>query len=101
MVSLQTISALAAIGLFASLTFAAEAGKSLYANRCVGCHGAAGKGSQTMAKALQANIPDLTSKEIAKKPDAKILDALKQRKGEDASDDRPQRKGAERSGTLR
>ena len=64
-----------------SQSHGAEAGKSLYANRCVGCHGADGKGNQAMAKALQANIPDLISKEMTKKPDAEILEALSKGKG--------------------
>jgi mono/diheme cytochrome c family protein len=64
-----------------SQSHGAEAGKSLYANRCVGCHGADGKGNQAMAKALQANIPDLISKEIRKKTDAELLDVLKKGKG--------------------
>lgn len=60
---------------------AAEAAKSVYTNRCQGCHGPDGKGNQTMAKALQTNIPDLTSKDIGKKPDAEILEALSKGKG--------------------
>jgi len=60
---------------------AAEAGKSLYASRCVGCHGADGKGNQAMAKALQANIPDLTSREIVKKPEKEILEVLSKGRG--------------------
>ena len=59
----------------------AEAGKGVYASRCQGCHGPDGKGNQTMAKALQADIPDLTSKEIAKKPDAEIREILTKGKG--------------------
>jgi len=34
-----------------------------------------------MAKALQTNIPDLTSKEIGKKPDAEFLEALSKGRG--------------------
>ena len=49
--------------------------------KCQGCHGPDGKGNQAMAKALQANIPDLTSKEIAKIPSAEILEALSKGKG--------------------
>lgn len=64
-----------------SQSHGAEAGKSLYASRCQGCHGADGKGNQAMAKALQTDIPDLVSKEIRKKTDAEILDVLKKGKG--------------------
>lgn len=63
------------------LSYGAEAGKTLFTNRCQSCHGADGKGNQAMAKALQANIPDLTSKEIGQKPDAEILEALSKGRG--------------------
>ena len=63
------------------LLYAAETTKTLFANRCQGCHGPDGKGNQTMAKALQANIPDLTSKEVGKKPDAEMLEALSKGRG--------------------
>lgn len=67
--------------LLPRFTYGAEAGKSIYASRCQGCHGTDGKGNQAMAKALQTDIPDLTSKEIGKKPDAELLDMLKKGKG--------------------
>ena len=60
---------------------AAEAGKTLYASRCQGCHGADGKGNPAMAKALQADIPDFSSKEIRKKADAELVGVLKKGKG--------------------
>ena len=63
------------------ISYAAESGKTVFTNRCQGCHGADGKGNQTMAKALQANIPDITSKDIAKKPDAEILELFSKGKG--------------------
>jgi len=78
--SVLTITALSLL-LLSSLSYAAEAPKTLYTNRCQGCHGPDGKGNQTMAKALQTNIPDLTSKEIAKKPDAEFLEALSKGRG--------------------
>lgn len=67
--------------LLAPLSYGAEAAKSLYASRCQGCHGADGKGNQAMAKALQANIPDLTSKEVAKVPEKEVLEVLSKGKG--------------------
>ncbi|MBI2349869.1 MAG: cytochrome c [Deltaproteobacteria bacterium] len=67
--------------LLLSPLYAAEAPKTLFTNRCQGCHGPDGKGNQTMAKALQTNIPDLASKEIGKKPDAELLEALAKGKG--------------------
>ena len=67
--------------LLSPLSYGAEGAKSLYTNRCQGCHGLDGKGSPTMAKALQTTIPDLTSKEIGKKPDAEILEALSKGRG--------------------
>ena len=67
--------------LLAPLSYSAEAPKTLYTNRCQGCHGPDGKGNQTMAKALQTTIPDLTSNEIGKKPDAEMLEALSKGRG--------------------
>lgn len=67
--------------LVSASSYSAEAPKTLYTNRCQGCHGLDGKGSPTMAKALQTTIPDLTSKEIGKKPDKEILEALSKGKG--------------------
>ena len=67
--------------LFTPLSYGAEAAKTLYTNRCQGCHGPDGKGSPTMAKALQTTIPDLTTKEMGKKPDKELLEALSKGKG--------------------
>lgn len=67
--------------LVSASSYSAEAPKTLYTNRCQGCHGPDGKGSPTMAKALQTTIPDLTSNEIGKKPDAEILGALSKGRG--------------------
>ncbi len=67
--------------LLSPLSYGAEGAKSLYTNRCQGCHGPDGKGSPTMAKALQATIPDLTTKEMGKKPDKELLEALSKGKG--------------------
>lgn len=67
--------------LMSPLSYAAEAAKTLFANRCQGCHGPDGKGSQTMAKALQTNIPDLTSKDIAKKSEKDVLEVISKGKG--------------------
>ena len=67
--------------LLTPLSYGAEAAKTLYTNRCQGCHGPDGKGSPTMAKALQTTIPDLTTKEMGKKPDKELLEALSKGKG--------------------
>ncbi len=68
--------------LMLPLSYAAESAKTLFASRCQGCHGPnGGKPNQTMAKALNTTIPDLTSKEIGNKPDAEILKALYKGKG--------------------
>src|SRR3989338_5191412 len=64
-----------------ALSYAAETAKTLYANRCQGCHGPDGKGVQTMAKALKTEIPDLTSKITAKKSDADLLEVVSKGKG--------------------
>lgn len=69
------------LALLSAATSAAADAKSLYTNRCQGCHGADGKGSPTMAKALQVNIPDLTSKDVGKKPDTELLEALTKGRG--------------------
>ncbi len=67
--------------LLQPLSHAAAAGNDLFASRCQGCHGSDGKGNQAMAKALQANIPDLTSKEVAKVPEKEVLEVLSKGKG--------------------
>lgn len=74
---------LTGLGLFLlpSFSYGAEAAKTLYSNRCQSCHGTDGKGNQTMAKALQTTIPDLTSRDIAKKSDAEFLEAVSKGKG--------------------
>ena len=75
--------ALTGLGLFllSSSSYGAEAAKTLFSSRCQSCHGADGKGNQTMAKALQTTIPDLTAKDIAKKSDAEVLEALSKGRG--------------------
>ncbi len=55
--------------------------KVRFTNRCQGCHGADGKGNPAMAKALLTTIPDLTSRDIAEKPDSEILEALSRGRG--------------------
>jgi mono/diheme cytochrome c family protein len=67
--------------LLPSQSRGAEAAESLYASRCVGCHGADGKGNQAMAKALQADIPDLTARNIAKKTDAELREVISKGRG--------------------
>lgn len=67
--------------LLLPLSYAAETAKTLFTNRCQGCHGPDGKGNQTMAKALQTNIPDLTSKGTAKKSDSELLETVSKGKG--------------------
>ena len=78
-----TVAAFISLGLPAlpPLSYAAEAGKTVYATRCQGCHGADGKGVAAMAKALQAAIPDLTSKEVRNKPDKELLAVISNGKG--------------------
>src|SRR3970040_474811 len=63
------------------LSYAAETAKTLYANRCQGCHGADAKGNQTMAKALQTNIPDLTSKDVGKTSEKGMVEVISKGKG--------------------
>lgn len=79
---IYTVAALTGFGLLllSPVSYGAEA-KTVFTNRCQSCHGADGKGNQTMAKALQTTIPDFTSKDIAKKPDSELLGALSKGKG--------------------
>ncbi len=78
-----TVAALTGFGLLllSPVSYGAEAAKTLYANRCQSCHGAEGKGNQTMAKALNTAIPDFTSKDIAKKPDSELTQAISKGRG--------------------
>ncbi len=80
---IYTAAALTSFGLLllSPVSYGAEAAKTLFTNRCQSCHGADGKGNQTMAKALQTTIPDFTSKDMAKKPDSELLEALSKGKG--------------------
>jgi mono/diheme cytochrome c family protein len=50
----------------------ATAGKAAYAKSCAGCHGAAGEGKETLAKALKVEIHPLGSQEVQSKSDDQI-----------------------------
>ena len=64
-------------GLVVSSTAAAaenEVGKKIFGQRCVGCHGADGKGNAKMAEMLKVKIPDLAA--ASGKSDAELLKLL-------------------------
>jgi mono/diheme cytochrome c family protein len=50
----------------------AAAGKTVFNSKCVTCHGANGEGKEAIAKLLQVQMRDLTSKEVQAKSDAEL-----------------------------
>ena len=54
----------------------ASGGKALFDKSCAGCHGADGKGNAAMAKVLGEKGLDLTTKDVAKTPDEKLLKVI-------------------------
>jgi len=48
------------------------AGKELFAKKCANCHGAAGEGKESIAKALKVELKPLSSKEVQAKSDADL-----------------------------
>jgi mono/diheme cytochrome c family protein len=63
-----------AVLLWVSPAFSADvaAGKDLFAKKCASCHGAAGEGKDTVAKALKVELKPLGSKEVQAKSDADL-----------------------------
>src|SRR5262245_6567487 len=63
-----------AIVVWATPSFAADvaAGKELFAKKCASCHGAAGEGKESIAKALKVELKPLSSKEVQAKTDADL-----------------------------
>ena len=76
-------SVIAALMLAAGSTLAAEAkaGKSLYDKRCASCHGADGKGSPAMVKAMGEKGLNLTAKEVASAKDEDLVKIILEGKG--------------------
>src|SRR5258708_5655158 len=60
------------------LMFAADAakGKDLFNAKCKGCHGAAGEGNPTIAKAMKVEMRALGSKEVQAKKDDELKKAV-------------------------
>jgi len=50
----------------------AAAGKAVFAKSCAGCHGAAGEGKDTLAKALKVEMRHLGSMEVQAKADDQL-----------------------------
>lgn len=50
----------------------AAAGKTLYASKCAACHGAAGEGKDSLAKALKVELRPLAGKDVQAKSDADL-----------------------------
>ena len=50
----------------------AAAGAQVYAGKCQGCHGKAGEGNSTIAKALKVDMKPLSSADVQKKSDAEL-----------------------------
>ena len=57
-----------------STVFAADvaAGKDLYGKRCASCHGTAGEGKDSIAKAMKVEMKPLSSQEVQSKSDADL-----------------------------
>jgi mono/diheme cytochrome c family protein len=47
-------------------------GKDMFAKKCASCHGAAGEGKDTVAKALKVELHHLGSKEVQGKSDGDL-----------------------------
>ena len=75
--------AFAALMVATGSTLAAEAkaGKSVYDKRCVSCHGADGKGSAAMVKAMGEKGLNLTTKEVAAAKDEELVKVILEGKG--------------------
>jgi mono/diheme cytochrome c family protein len=64
-----------------TLAAEAKAGKSVYEKRCVSCHGADGKGSPAMIKAMGEKGLNLTTKEVAGAKDEELVKVILEGKG--------------------
>jgi mono/diheme cytochrome c family protein len=74
---LQRTGAAIGLALIASSIAAAQggdaaAGKTVFTKSCAGCHGAAGEGKETLAKALKVEMHPLGSQEVQSKSDEQI-----------------------------
>jgi mono/diheme cytochrome c family protein len=67
--------------VFANGAADASAGKDVFAKHCVACHGADGKGNDTVAKMMKVIIPPLASKEVQALSDADLNKVITKGKG--------------------
>ena len=63
---------IAVFAIVAPLSFASEAGKALYNNSCIQCHGAVGEGRAVMDTFYKIRIPRLNSEYVQKKSDEEL-----------------------------
>jgi mono/diheme cytochrome c family protein len=56
-------------------------GKALFEKSCIGCHGPDGKGNEKMAKILGEKGLNITTKEVGKKSDDRLLKVLAEGEG--------------------
>jgi mono/diheme cytochrome c family protein len=77
----STVSRLVFAGLFVAWMFATvpvgaagdtAAGKTVYSNKCLICHGATGDGATGYAKAMKLQPAQLSSAQVQKKTDAEL-----------------------------
>ena len=69
----------AAVLLFIGLPAHAQDGAALFKTKCAACHGADGKGDNSMGKALK--LRDLGSDDVQKQTDAELTDIITNGKG--------------------
>jgi len=67
--------------VFANGAADASAGKDVFAKHCVACHGADGKGNDTVAKMMKVTIPPMASKEVQGLSDADLSKVITEGKG--------------------
>ena len=74
MKSVSSMILMAAVLLWVTPLSAADvaAGKELYGKKCASCHGAAGEGKDSVAKALKIELKALSSKDAQSKSDADL-----------------------------
>lgn len=69
----------AAVLLFIGMPAHAQDGAALFKTKCAACHGADGKGDNSMGKALK--LRDLGSDDVQKQTDAELTDIITNGKG--------------------
>ena len=66
----------AVFAMVAPFSFASEAGKALYNNSCIQCHGAVGEGRTIMDTFYKIRIPRLNTDYVQKKPDDELRNVI-------------------------